>query len=82
MVKVSLDCRGQNCPVPLVEVRKALKKASKGDEIEVTGSPRMQAALAVLLSLARRHRRLTLALETDSRPGMPAPSPPAPTDNH
>jgi TusA-related sulfurtransferase len=38
MVKVSLDCRGQNCPVPLVEVRKALKKAAKGDEIEVTGT--------------------------------------------
>ena len=38
MVKIDLDCRGQNCPVPLVEVRKALKKAAKGDVIEVVGT--------------------------------------------
>ena len=38
MSQVNLDCRGQNCPVPLVEVRKALKKAAVGDVIEVVGT--------------------------------------------
>jgi TusA-related sulfurtransferase len=38
MVKIDLDCRKQNCPVPLVEVRKVLKKAVKGDVIEVIGT--------------------------------------------
>ena len=35
---IRVDCRGQTCPVPLVEVRKALKKAQPGEIIEVTGS--------------------------------------------
>lgn len=38
MSQINLDCRGQNCPVPLVEVRKALKKAAVGDVIEVVGT--------------------------------------------
>jgi TusA-related sulfurtransferase len=35
---VQVDCRGETCPVPLVETRKALRKASPGDVIEVSGS--------------------------------------------
>jgi tRNA 2-thiouridine synthesizing protein A len=35
---IRVDCRGQTCPVPLVEVRKALKKARAGEMIEVTGT--------------------------------------------
>ena len=35
---ITVDCRGQTCPVPLVEVRKALKKAKPGEVIEVTGT--------------------------------------------
>ena len=35
---VRVDCRGETCPVPLVEVRKALRKASPGDVIEVWGT--------------------------------------------
>jgi tRNA 2-thiouridine synthesizing protein A len=38
MTQVNLDCRNQNCPVPLVQVRKALKKAAVGDVIEVVGT--------------------------------------------
>jgi len=38
MAQTNLDCRNQNCPVPLVQVRKALKKAAIGDIIEVTGT--------------------------------------------
>jgi len=38
MANIRVDCRGQTCPVPLVEVRKALKKAQPGEMIEVTGT--------------------------------------------
>jgi tRNA 2-thiouridine synthesizing protein A len=38
MADVKVDCVGQNCPVPLVETRKALRKAAPGDVIEVTGT--------------------------------------------
>jgi len=33
-----VDCRGETCPVPLVETRKALRKAGPGDVIEVVGT--------------------------------------------
>ena len=26
---ITVDCRGETCPVPLVEVRKALRKAAR-----------------------------------------------------
>lgn len=35
---VRVDCRGETCPVPLVEVRKALRKAEPGDVLEVVGT--------------------------------------------
>jgi tRNA 2-thiouridine synthesizing protein A len=35
--EVKVDCTGKNCPTPLVETRKAIRKASVGDVIEVTG---------------------------------------------
>jgi len=35
---VRVDCRGETCPVPLVEVRKALRKAAPGDVVEVVGT--------------------------------------------
>lgn len=35
---IHVDCRGKNCPVPLVEVRKALRKAAPGQVIEVVGT--------------------------------------------
>jgi TusA-related sulfurtransferase len=38
MTEVEVDVRGQTCPVPLVECRKALRKASPGDEVIVTGT--------------------------------------------
>lgn len=37
MSEVKVDCTGKNCPTPLVETRKAIRKASVGDVIEVTG---------------------------------------------
>lgn len=38
MGDIKIDCVGQTCPVPLVETRKALRKASSGDVVEVTGT--------------------------------------------
>lgn len=38
MADVHIDVRGETCPVPLVEVRKAVRKASPGDVIEVVGT--------------------------------------------
>lgn len=33
----SINVVGETCPVPLVEMRKAVRKASPGDIIEITG---------------------------------------------
>jgi tRNA 2-thiouridine synthesizing protein A len=38
MAEIEVDCRGETCPVPLVETRKAIRKAQKGDIIKVTGT--------------------------------------------
>jgi len=38
MAEIKVDCTGETCPVPLVETRKALRKASEGDIVEVTGT--------------------------------------------
>lgn len=38
MAVITVDCRGETCPVPLVETRKAIRKASPGDIIEVIGT--------------------------------------------
>ena len=38
MAEIKVDCRGETCPVPLVETRKALRKAQQGDIVEVIGT--------------------------------------------
>ena len=38
MAGIKVDVRGQTCPVPLVETRKALRHAAPGDVIEVVGT--------------------------------------------
>jgi TusA-related sulfurtransferase len=35
---ITVDCRNETCPVPLVEMRKALRKAAPGDVIEIIGT--------------------------------------------
>ena len=50
MAEIKVDCIGQNCPVPLVETRKALRKAAPGDIVEVVGdhpSSRKEIPMAV-----------------------------------
>jgi tRNA 2-thiouridine synthesizing protein A len=36
MSDVQLDCRGLNCPVPIVRISQAVKKMDAGQTIEVT----------------------------------------------
>lgn len=38
MAEIKVDVRGETCPVPLVEMRKALKKAAPGDIVEIVGT--------------------------------------------
>ncbi len=38
MTEMEIDVRGQTCPVPLVEFRKAFKKASPGDIVILKGT--------------------------------------------
>jgi tRNA 2-thiouridine synthesizing protein A len=37
MAEIKVDVKGQTCPVPLVETRKALKKAAVGDTVSISG---------------------------------------------
>ena len=36
--EIKVDCRGENCPIPLVETRKAIRRAAPGDIIEIQGT--------------------------------------------
>jgi tRNA 2-thiouridine synthesizing protein A len=38
MAEIKVDCTGETCPIPLVEARKALRKAKPGDIVEVIGT--------------------------------------------
>ena len=38
MSEIRVDCTGETCPIPLVETRKALRKAEEGDIVEVIGT--------------------------------------------
>ena len=38
MAEIKVDCTGETCPIPLVETRKALRKAKEGDVVEVIGT--------------------------------------------
>jgi TusA-related sulfurtransferase len=38
VAEITVDCRGETCPVPLVEARKALRRAKPGDVVEVIGT--------------------------------------------
>ncbi|MGE0823242.1 MAG: sulfurtransferase TusA family protein [Candidatus Binatia bacterium] len=36
MADVTLDCKGLNCPVPIVRISQAIKKMEAGQTLEVT----------------------------------------------
>lgn len=38
MAHIVVDVKGETCPIPLIETRKALRKAAEGDVVEVVGT--------------------------------------------
>ena len=38
MGEIKIDVKGETCPVPLVEMRKAMRKAAAGDVVVITGT--------------------------------------------
>lgn len=34
---MTIDVRGETCPVPLIEARRALQRASYGEDVEILG---------------------------------------------
>jgi len=38
VAEIKVNCVGETCPIPLVETRKAIRKAKDGDIIEVIGT--------------------------------------------
>ncbi|MGI6368576.1 MAG: sulfurtransferase TusA family protein [Anaerolineae bacterium] len=38
MAHISVDVRGETCPIPLIEFRKAIRTAAAGDTIEIQGT--------------------------------------------
>ena len=38
MSNLKIDVKGETCPIPLVEARKAMRTASAGDIVEITGT--------------------------------------------
>jgi TusA-related sulfurtransferase len=38
MSDLKIDVKGETCPIPLVEARKALRTAAPGDIVEITGT--------------------------------------------
>ncbi|MDO8869913.1 MAG: sulfurtransferase TusA family protein [Methanobacteriaceae archaeon] len=38
MSNLKVDVKGETCPIPLVETRKALRTASPGEIVEITGT--------------------------------------------
>ena len=35
---ILVDVKGETCPIPLIETRKAIRKMNSGDELEVIGN--------------------------------------------
>jgi TusA-related sulfurtransferase len=38
MTTQALDCKGLNCPMPIVEISKAVRKLASGDVLEVSAT--------------------------------------------
>lgn len=38
MANIVVDVKGETCPIPLIETRKALRRAAEGDVVEVIGT--------------------------------------------
>jgi len=65
-VSIRLDVRGETCPVPLVEVRKAVRRASPGDIIEVVGThPASKKEIPMALEALQRELIAIEGTDTD-----------------
>jgi TusA-related sulfurtransferase len=54
--EILVDVRGETCPVPLVETRKALRRASPGDIVEVVGThPASKKEIPMAVEALRLH---------------------------
>ncbi|MFO7697987.1 MAG: sulfurtransferase TusA family protein [Anaerolineae bacterium] len=38
METINVDVRGETCPIPLIEFRKAIRRAQPGDVLEIVGT--------------------------------------------
>lgn len=63
---LSVDVTGQTCPIPLVEMRKAVMKAQKGQVIEIRGT---HAASKKEIPMAADSLRLELLEVSDGPDG-------------
>ena len=51
MADVNIDCKGLNCPVPIVRISQAIKKMEAGQTLEVTADdPAFSADVAAWVS--------------------------------
>jgi tRNA 2-thiouridine synthesizing protein A len=66
VAEIRLDVRGETCPVPLVEVRKALRRAAPGDVVEVVGTHPSSKKEIPLAVKALRLELLSLKEEGDT----------------
>jgi len=65
-VSIRIDVRGETCPVPLVEVRKAVRRASPGDIIEVVGThPASKKEIPMALEALQRELIAIEGTDTD-----------------
>jgi len=78
MAEIKVDVRGETCPVPLVETRKALRHAGPGDVVEVAGThpaskkeiPMAVEALGLeLLSVEGTDTNWTIRIQNYQTPG-------------
>ncbi|MDH5671223.1 MAG: sulfurtransferase TusA family protein [Myxococcales bacterium] len=66
MADVTLDCRGLNCPIPIVKISKSIKAMEKGQQLEVVATdPAFEADLQAWAKRLK-HKVVALNVESDS----------------
>lgn len=66
MAELKVDVRGETCPVPLVEVRKALRRAKEGDLVVVAGThPASMKEIPMAVKALKAELVAVEGLETD-----------------
>lgn len=64
MSNVDLDCKGLNCPMPIVKISRAMKELQTGDTLTVTASdPSFKADVEAWVR--KMNQKLTSFSETD-----------------